>query len=178
MRVLTIVAHPDLGRSRMNARLLQALAPSDAVTVHRLYDEYPSWAFDVEREQRLLEGHERLVFQFPLYWYSTPPLLKKWQDDVLTFGWAYGKGGDRLHGKELLVATTIGGHPEVYRAGARNQFTISEILRPLQATANICGMRYLPPFVVGGHLDDEGLASMADEYAAYVQDPKPRGIAW
>ena len=27
------------------------------------------------------------------WWYSSPPLLKLWFDEVLTFGWAYGPGG-------------------------------------------------------------------------------------
>lgn len=177
MRILVLFAHPDLASSEANARLLEAVAADGTITIHRLYDEYPEWQIDVAREQNLLAAHDRIVFQFPLYWYSTPPLLKKWQDDVLTYGWAYGEGGDRLHGKELLVATTIGGHPEVYRAGGRNHFTMSEILRPLQATANICGMRYLPAFVTGGHLDDAGLDDAAADYVRYVKNPKPRGIA-
>lgn len=28
--------------------------------------------------------------QHPFYWYSTPALLKEWQDLVLEHGWAYG----------------------------------------------------------------------------------------
>lgn len=177
MKVLVILAHPDLASSQINARLFKEISSASSVTIHQLYAEYPEWQIDVKREQELLEDHDRIVFQFPLYWYSTPPLLKKWLDDVLTYGWAYGEGGEKLHNKELLAATSIGGHPEVYRAGGRNHFTISELLRPLQATANICGMRYLPAFVTGGHLDDQGLDQAASEYAAYIQNPRPRGIA-
>lgn len=177
MKVLVILAHPQLSSSRINARLYTALRDSEEVTVHQIYEEYPDWKIDVSREQDLLGSHDRIVFQFPLYWYSTPPLLKKWQDDVLTYGWAYGQGGDNLRGKQFLIATSIGGHPEVYRAGGRNHFTISELLRPLQATANICGMHYLPTFVTGGHLDDPGLGEAAADYLRVLTDPSPRGIA-
>ncbi|MEM1058093.1 MAG: NAD(P)H-dependent oxidoreductase [Verrucomicrobiota bacterium] len=177
MKVLVLLAHPEIEASHSNARLLAAIEGRERVTVHQLYAAYPDWQIDVAREQALLLGHDRIVFQFPLYWYSTPPLLKKWQDDVLTMGWAYGEGGTKLNGKELLIATSIGGHPDVYRAGGRNHFTMSEILRPLQATANICGMHYLPPFVVGGHLDEAGLTATAQDYAAYITNPKPRGLA-
>ena len=177
MKVLVIFAHPDLKSSRQNAALIKAISSEESITIQPIYDEYPDWQIDVAKEQQLVESHDRIVFQFPLYWYSTPPLLKKWQDDVLAYGWAYGEGGDALKGKEFIAAATIGGHPEVYRAGGRNHFTMSEILRPLQATANICEMHYLPAYITGGHLDDDGLEKAAKEYAAYITDSKPRGIA-
>lgn len=172
-----LFCHPDISNSKANSRLLDEVESDGGITVHRLYEEYPDWEIDIQQEQSLLDAHDRIVLHFPLYWYSTPPLLKKWQDDVLTYGWAYGPGGTQLEGKELLIATTIGGHPEVYRAGGRNHFTMSEILRPLQATANICGMRYLPAFVTGGHLDAQGLAQAAKDYVTYIKDPSPRGLA-
>lgn len=168
MKTLIIVAHPDLASSRLNSALLASLPESDTLNIHSLYDEYPSWEIDVTREQALLLEHERIVLQFPMYWYSTPPLLKKWQDDVLTFGWAYGPGGTQLAGKQLLPSTTTGGNPVVYRAGGRNHYTIDELLRPLQATANKCGMQYLPPFVTGGHLDDNALGQTAERFRSYV----------
>ena len=36
----------------------------------------PNWEFNIEEEQKLLVEHDRYIFQFPLYWYSSPPLLK------------------------------------------------------------------------------------------------------
>lgn len=177
MKALIILAHPSISESRSNRRLVEEVKNSVNVTVHDIYEEYPDWKINVKQEQELLLSHQRIVFQFPLYWYSSPPLLKKWQDDVLEYGWAYGKGGTRLHGKQLLVATSIGGHIEVYRAGGRNHFTMSEILRPFQATANICGMSYLPCFVVNGVLNDKELTERAVEYSNYIQDQSPRGLA-
>jgi putative NADPH-quinone reductase len=49
-----------------------------------LYKVYPDGNIDVEKEQKLIESH------------NCPPLLKKWLDDVLTYTWAYGSGGDKL----------------------------------------------------------------------------------
>ncbi len=80
----------------------------------------------------MLLQYDRVVFQFPFYWYSSPPLLKKWFDDVLTYGWAFGPGGDHLKGKEFIVATTTGGKESEYHSGGYNWFTISELLRPIQ----------------------------------------------
>jgi glutathione-regulated potassium-efflux system ancillary protein KefG len=169
MKTLVIVAHPNLAGSRINQRLVQEVRMHPEITVHELYASYPDWVIDVPREQELLEKHDRIVLQFPLYWYSTPPLLKKWQDDVLSYGWAYGSQGKKLQGKELLVATSIGGRQEVYQAGGRNHFTMSEILRPLQATSNMCRMTYLPAFVVDGASDEDQLAEVARRYTDRIR---------
>ena len=62
-------------------------------------------------------------------------ILKEWQDAALAHGFAYGTGGDKLRGKKLLVATTTGGGTtEAYQAGGYNHYTLSELLRPFQAT--------------------------------------------
>ncbi len=42
--------------------------------------EYPDFIINVKREQELVENHDNIIFQFPLYWYSSPSLLKKWID--------------------------------------------------------------------------------------------------
>jgi glutathione-regulated potassium-efflux system ancillary protein KefG len=149
-RVLVLFAHPALQKSRANARLLDTLRDLEHVTVHDLYEVWPDFCIDPVPEQRLLLEHEVVVFQFPLYWYSTPALLKQWQDVVLEYGWAYGPGGDRLHGKTALVATTTGGPADSYGAGGYNRYRITELLRPLEQTVALCGMRWLPPFVVHG----------------------------
>lgn len=80
-------------------------------------------------EQQLLEQHDRIVLQFPFYWYSTPSLLKKWEDAVLAYGWAYGSSSDKLHGKDLLVAVTTAGVQEGYSPSGMNKYTMVELLR-------------------------------------------------
>ena len=172
MKTLVILAHPNIEASRVNRRLIEEVRKHSEITVHELYSSYPDWVIDVPREQVLLESHDRIVFQFPLYWYSTPPLLKKWQDDVLTYGWAYGTQGKKLQGKELLIATSIGGRQEVYQAGGCNHFTMSEILRPLHATANMCKMTYLPAFVVDGASDEKQLTEAALRYVNLILKPR------
>jgi len=118
MKALVILAHPKIAESRINRRLIEEVRKHPEITVHELYPSYPDWNIDVPREQELLEKHDRIVFQFPLYWYSTPPLLKKWQDDVLTYGWAYGSQGKKLQGKELLIATAlVGGRRSIRPVG-------------------------------------------------------------
>jgi len=167
-RILLIYAHRDPAASRANRALLDAASTLPNVTVHDLMARYPDYRIDVEHEQKLLLAHDAIVLQFPLFWYSSPAILKEWQDAVLTYGFAYGSSGDRLRGKKLMVATTTGGPAEAYQAGGPNQYTISELLRPLQATANLTGMTYQPIFSGLGvrMLDDAALAKLAAAYRA------------
>jgi glutathione-regulated potassium-efflux system ancillary protein KefG len=91
-----------------------------------------------------------IVFMFPLYWYSTPAILKEWQDLVLEYGFAYGHDGTALHGKTLLCAITAGSAENAYQTQGYNHFSIRELLRPIEQTATLCGISYLPPYALFG----------------------------
>jgi glutathione-regulated potassium-efflux system ancillary protein KefG len=168
-RILILFAHPVLERSRVNRRLLAAVRDVPGVTVHDLYDAYPTLYIDVKREQRLLLEHDVIVFQHPFYWYSTPAILKEWQDLVLEHGWAYGHSGTQLRGKITLNAITTGGPETAYRRGGYNRFTIRELLAPWDQTAHLCGMRFLAPFAVHAALRVAGDDDVAQPRAAYRQ---------
>ena len=166
-RVLILFAHPVLERSRVNRRLIAEARDVTGVTIHDLYETYPTLAIDAKREQRLLTDHDVIVFQHPFYWYSTPAILKEWQDLVLEHGWAYGHGGTQLRGKITLNAITTGGPEAAYRRAGYNRFTIRELLAPWDQTAHLCGMRFLAPFAVHAALRVSGDADMASARAGY-----------
>jgi len=168
-RILILFAHPVLERSRVNRRLLAAVRDVAGVTVHDLYEAYPTLYIDAKREQRLLVDHDVVVFQHPFYWYSTPAILKEWQDLVLEHGWAYGHGGTQLRGKITFNAITTGGPEAAYRRGGYNRFTIRELLAPWDQTAHLCGMRFLAPFAVHAALRIVGDEDVAAARAAYRQ---------
>ncbi len=149
-RILVLFAHPTIHRSEANRAMLKAMQGLEDVTLVDLYGEYPALDIDIDREQRRLLAHDVLVFMFPLYWYSTPAILKEWQDLVLEYGFAYGESGDALAGKLFLCAMTAGAREQSYSAEGLNHFTLNELLQPLEQTARLCGMRYLPPFPLFG----------------------------
>ena len=154
-RILILFVHPALEKSRVQRRLLLPVQNLPGVTVHDLYETYPDLMIDAEREKQLLREHEVIVFQHPFYWYSSPALLKEWQDIVLQFGFAYGENGTELHGKVLMNAVSTGGSETAYRPDGGNQYFVRQLLAPFERTAHLCGMVYLPPFVVHGthHID-------------------------
>lgn len=148
--VLILFAHPALQKSRINKHLIVQVQNLDGVTFHDLYEEYPELDIDVAREQELMEAHEVIVFQHPFYWYSTPAMLKEYQDLVLEHGWAYGSKGTALRGKKMFNAITTGGAEIRYQKEGVHGHTILELLAPIAQTAWLCGMDYLPPFAVHG----------------------------
>lgn len=147
-RILILFAHPTLERSRVNRRLIDGVRALADVTVHDLYEEYPTFGIEVAREQALLAAHDVVVMHHPFYWYSAPALLKEWMDLVLELGWAYGPGATALRGKLMLNAITTGGTADAYRTDGKNRFTMRELLAPFDQSAHLCGMTYLAPFVV------------------------------
>lgn len=173
MKIMVIIAHPDLTQSQANKAFAHELQEQADITVRDLYKEYPNWTIDVAKEQQLLLQYDRIVFQFPFYWYSCPPLLKKWFDDVLTYGWAFGPGGDHLKGKQFMLATTTGGKEHGYHAGGDNWFTIDELFRPIQTTLLRCNGTFLPTFVTYNttYATADYLAQEAKRYAAFIQEP-------
>lgn len=170
-RVLVLFAHPAYEKSRVNARLVAAVRDLDGVTFEDLYEAYPHFDVDVPREQSLLVAHDVLVLQHPFYWYSTPALVKQWEDLVLEHRWAYGREGRALRGKRWLSVITTGGREATYRPDGLNRYTIAELLRPLEQTARLCGMDFLPPFVVYGthRLEADGIERAAAEYRRTIE---------
>src|SRR5207344_2229546 len=125
--VLVITAHPQMEQSRINRRLMRAARklPADSppkVLVRDLYSLYPDYLIDVAAEQALLASARLIVWQHPIQWYSMPPLMKLWVDEVLAFGWAYGPGGTALRGKDLWLVATTGGPHESYHPDHYNRY--------------------------------------------------------
>lgn len=148
--VLLLFAHPALEKSRVNRQLVADVAEIEGLTFHDLYQEYPRFHVNVQREQSLLLQHEIVVWHHPLYWYSVPPLLKQWIDLTLQHDWAYGSRGVYLKGKKVFTVTTSGAMAGSYSPDGFNRHELRQYLLPLERTAQLCGMDYLPPYLVDG----------------------------
>ncbi|MBY7767388.1 NAD(P)H-dependent oxidoreductase [Vibrio fluvialis] len=171
-RILILYAHPCQHKSEVNARLFKAARYARNVTLVDLYGEYPTFNIDVDKEQQRLLDHDVIVFQFPMYWYSTPSILKEWQDLVLEYGFAYGQDGTALHGKTLLCITSTGGKSESYQASGYNHYSVRELLRPIEQMAGMTGMQYLAPLVLfdaRAACDDERLNAHIKRYMQVLQ---------
>jgi glutathione-regulated potassium-efflux system ancillary protein KefF len=185
--VLVLVAHPQMEQSRVNRALMRAAraiehrgvdAGAPTVAVRDLYALYPDYLIDTAAEQAALAAAKLVVWQHPIHWYSMPPLMKLWVDDVLAFGWAYGPGGRAVQGKDLWLVATTGGPEESYRPDNYNRYFFDAFLPPFEQTAALCGMRFLPPLMLHGahRASDAEVAAHAQVYgerlASYPQWPE------
>lgn len=108
-------------------------------------------AADIQAELDKLLWADLVIFNFPIYWFSAPAILKGWFDRVLVSGICYGgkrfydQGG--LAGKKALVTVTLGGRDHMFGEGAIHG-PLEDMLRPiLRGTLAYTGMSVLPPFV-------------------------------
>lgn len=140
MKTLVIVAHPHIEKGIVNKRWVEELKKQpDLYTVHELYKVYPDEKIDVEKEQKLVEAHGNLIFQFPIQWFNCPPLLKKWLDEVVLYGWAFGagwvpgsEGGDKLKNRKVALGVTAGIKEEDYSENGHYHYTLEELLTPFK----------------------------------------------
>lgn len=114
--------------------------------------EVSGFAPDVEAEMRKMETCDLMIWQFPLWWFGLPAILKGWADRVFAMGRTY--GGERFYengvfkGKRALLSVTTGGPEAAYQKGGWNG-DIHAILRPIQrGILRFTGWEVLAPHIV------------------------------
>ena len=139
----------------------------EKLTFQDLYAKYPRYDINVEAEQKLLLDHDVILFQFPLFWYSTPSLIKEWIDLVLEYGFAYGHGGNQLNGKSLMLAVSAAGPEEAYSSEGYQNHPLRTFLTPLEQTAKLCKMNFIPPYVLYSSLKAKDSGQLNAHVASY-----------
>lgn len=141
--VLIISGHPDLKQSYANKAILNEVKRiMPEFKIHDLGALYPNFEIDVKAEQAELIEADIIVWQFPIQWFSAPAIFKKWQDDVLVYGFAYGATGKFLKDKKAILSITVGGEEHEYAEDNRFKHTIEEFILPLKETIPYCNMEY------------------------------------
>jgi putative NADPH-quinone reductase len=114
--------------------------------------ETHGFAADIEAELQKLAWCDLMVWQFPLWWFGLPAMLKGWVDRVFAMGRTY--GGGRIYetgifrGKRALLSLTTGGPEEAYRSGGFNG-DITGILRPVhRGMLQFVGFDVMAPQIV------------------------------
>ncbi|XP_056607884.1 NAD(P)H dehydrogenase [quinone] 1 [Triplophysa dalaica] len=123
---------------------------------HFRYNEETSVAWqegrlsdDITEEQNKVKQAELVIFQFPLYWFSMPAIMKGWIDRVLTHGFAYTLqrmyANGLLKGKKAMLSITTGGMESMYLPDGLNG-DINVSLWPIQSgVLHFCGFEVLAP---------------------------------
>ena len=166
-RVLVYYAHPGHRYSHANKALGAAAQTVADITFVDLYAEYPRFNIDIDKEQQRLVEHDVYLLQHPLFWYSTPALLKEWADLVLEHGFAYGAGGDKLSGKSLMQVVSAAGPADAYTPNGHQRYPLRTFLTPMEQTAHLCNARYCPPYVLYSALEAPGSGALTPHVAGY-----------
>ncbi|MBV7535863.1 NAD(P)H-dependent oxidoreductase [Duganella sp. sic0402] len=171
MNILIVYAHPDpqsLNSALKDYAVQHLQAAGHAVQVSDLYamrwkptlEAGETAGPDVLREQEKLLWADTVIFQFPLWWFSMPAIMKGWVERVYTYGFGYGVGehsdqrwGNRygegtLAGKRAMLMVTAGGWEPHYSLRGING-PMEDVLFPIQhGMLYYPGMEVLPPFLI------------------------------
>ncbi|XP_075693240.1 NAD(P)H dehydrogenase [quinone] 1-like [Rhinoderma darwinii] len=106
-------------------------------------------AKDIMEEQKKVEMADLVIFQFPLYWFGMPAIMKGWVERVFSMGFAYSFEAMYSEGpfknKKALLSFTTGG-PESMSSPKGINGDINVNLWPMQnGILNFCGFKVLEP---------------------------------
>ncbi len=111
-----------------------------------------AFSADIKTEMEKLLWADVLIFNFPLWWFSVPAILKGWVDRVFAMGFAYGAGKGVYEtgvfkGKKGMLCVTTGGPEMAYGENGKNG-VMEKILFPINhGMLYFVGMDVLEPFV-------------------------------
>ena len=106
---------------------------------------------DIAAEIDKVKWADLIIFNFPIYWYGMPAIMKGWVDRVFVSGFCYGgrriydKGG--LKGKSAMLAISLGGQAHMFGPAAIHG-ELEVMLQPiLRGMLGYVGLTVLPPYV-------------------------------
>lgn len=167
---LLIVGHPHYESSIATKKIVEDFVKNVEMTgemqhleIRNLINLYPDYNINKIPEQEALIRAQNIILQFPFYWYNVPAILKLWMDEVLEYGFAYGKTGDKMKNKNLVLSFSTGGPKEAYSTTGRNNYEIIDLLKPFIQTSNLMGTRFLTPVTSHGNMYIPGVYNSKEE---------------
>ena len=169
-KTLIIMSYPDVAQSSSQQFLLAAIKGEEQIQIRHVESilaEQESKHFDKSLERACLQEADRIIFQFPFYWYQCPSVMKQWMDEVLTLNLS-----QKDKKKELGIVVTVGAKRNRYTAGGSVGFGIEELLRPYQALANQLGWNYQTPFIIYQfqYLSESKKQQLLVDYLYYLEN--------
>ena len=171
-KILLNLVHPNIQDSIVNKRLLDGIKDLENISINNLYEKYPNFKIDGKAEQKLLLENDIILFQFSMYWFSSPALLKEWFNVVLEAGFAHA-GSYKLANKSFAVSVSCGGSKEAFSERGKDKKRVEEFLYPFEITANYVNMNYRKPYITYDTettLSEETLNLYVENYVKYIKE--------
>lgn len=131
--------------------IVETLAPYYTLETTVVNDGYI-----VEEEQEKFKNADTIIFQSPIYWFSLPPILKKYINRIYAHGMFYDKtknsgygSGGLFDDKHYMYSLTMNAPIEAFYAEKNSFFegkTLDEVYLPLHKIQQYCGMKPLRTF--------------------------------
>ena len=167
--ILIVSGHTDISKSRANKLIIANLKKSfPNAEFNSLIELYPNYQFNIEVEQEKLKKADLIILQFPLFWFSCPSIMRKWFEDVLLHGFAYGTQGKALENKKVIVSFTTGAPRDAYQYGQYENFYISDFLPQFIQLTNLCNMQWAGHVISFGYgygATDEEAKKIAEQHS-------------
>lgn len=188
MNVLIIYAHPnpESFNAAMRETAIGALSRSGhSILLSDLYtmhfnpvlgkSELQGQLQHIQPEIAKVRRADMLLFQFPLWWYSMPAIMRGWIDRVFAEGFAYSEGHEfetgLFTGKKAMLSLTVGGDENYFlQTPQRN---LMGILEPIHyGIFSFTGMEVLPPYIVHAPASktDAERKAVLEHYRQYLQN--------
>ena len=149
--ILVVNGHPHENLAVANREIMEQFRKQfPKAEFSDLGVEYPDYKINVKSEQEKLRNADVIIIQTPLFWYSVSSLIKRWFEEVFTYGWAYGSNGYALEGKKVIIGFTAGQPTENYLGESVSGIKKDEITKPSELIFKYCKMDYLGCVLTGG----------------------------
>ena len=138
--------------------------------------EADALAADIATEQHKMLWCDVMIFQFPMWWFGMPAILKGWVDRVFARGFAYMPGRKydigMMKGRIAMVSTTTGTSQSTYAHYGIDGAMI-DVLWPIHnGMFRYTGFDVLPPHVayMPGKIDSDARAGYLTSYQQRLLD--------
>lgn len=173
MKTLILLDHPNYSDSVVNRKWIEEIEKyPEEFTVRILQDHIKDSGFNIAEEQKIVEGHDSLVLQFPIYWFSCPSVMKKWLDEVVSLGWAFGEGDEFLN-KKIAIGASFGVSRENLSRNGSYRYSPDEIFIPFETSCTYAGAKFVGYHGFYGAEHDpkaEDIEANAKEYVSFLRN--------
>ncbi|GEB77781.1 NAD(P)H-dependent oxidoreductase [Sporolactobacillus inulinus] len=131
--------------------------------------------YEIAEEARKWQQADVVLFQFPIYWFAAPAVLKRYIEEVYqhdTFYSSapeYGRGG-LLHGKRYLVSTTWNAPKDVFADPSSffNGRSVDDVLADFHFTQAFVGLTRLPSISFHDVIKHPDAAAYAEQLKTHL----------
>lgn len=131
---------------------------------------------DIKTEIEKIIWADHLIFQFPLWWFSMPAILKGWFDRVLAKGFAYDAGymleTGLLKNKTASCIVTTHFPKLMYQESGLQQHALDDFLMPIHHSLKFVGMDIKPTFAIhsASHIDQAFHEASLQRLTQYLEE--------